>query len=120
MNKFLLAVIILFLSISLHDFKSYGTEPDPEDKDLETFDVYDTKQFMTGDWGGLRPRLNELGITPYARYYFSILGNPVGGERKGVQYAGLFNVHLDLDLDRLLKIPRTEFIFRAPGLRVGV
>lgn len=106
----LLRTIILFLSFFVITFNATGAEPDPEDKDLETFDDFDTRQYMTGDWGGLRPRLNELGITPYARYYISVLGNPVGGERKGVQYAGLFNVHLDFDLERLFGISRTEFL----------
>ena len=95
-------IIVLYLMLStVIGFESYGAEPDPEDKDLQQMDVYDSGNYMTGDWGGLRPRLNELGITPYVRYYISVLGNPVGGEKKGVQYAGLFNVHLDLDLERL-------------------
>ena len=103
--------MVLYLMLStVIGFESFGAEPDPKDKDLQQMDVYDSGNFMTGDWGGLRPRLNEMGITPYARYYISILGNPVGGEKKGVQYAGLFNVHLDLDLERLLNIPRTEFL----------
>lgn len=111
MKKFYTLTIVLLLMLFIPiSFDSYGAEPDPEDKDIKPYDVYDSNNYMTGDWGGLRPKLNEWGITPYARYYISVLGNPAGGEKKGVQYAGLFNVHLDFDLERLLNIPGTEFL----------
>lgn len=111
MKKFPALIMTLSLMFSLFiGFKSYGAEPDPEDKDIKPYEIYDSRNYMTGDWGGLRPRLNELGITPYARYYITVLGNPVGGKKKGVQYAGLFNVHLNFDLERLLNIPGAEFL----------
>ena len=50
-----------------------------------------------------------MGITPIVRYYTTILGNPVGGEKKGVQYAGLLNAYLKFDLEKLLSIKRTKF-----------
>jgi carbohydrate-selective porin OprB len=51
-------------------------------RDLRSFEVYDSKNYLTGDWGGLRSRLNELGITPIASYYITILGNPAGGKKR--------------------------------------
>ncbi|MGB3365228.1 MAG: carbohydrate porin, partial [Thermodesulfobacteriota bacterium] len=79
-------------------------------RDLRSFEVYDSKNYLTGDWGGLRSRLNELGITPIASYYTTILGNPAGGKKKGIQYAGLLNAYLKFDLEKLLSIKRTKFI----------
>ena len=79
-------------------------------KDLRSYEVYDSRNYMTGDWGGFRSRLNELGITPIARYFTTVLGNPVGGKKKGVQYAGLLNAYLKFDLEKLLSIKRTKFI----------
>ncbi len=37
------------------------------------------QQYMTGNWGGLRDKLVESGITPTAVYVTDILGNPAGG-----------------------------------------
>jgi len=65
---------------------------------------------MTGGWGGVRDKLVGLGITPTAKYYTTVLGNPAGGENKGVQYAGLLNAHLNFDLDKLLNIGGTRFV----------
>lgn len=79
-------------------------------KDLSYYQDYDSKNFLTGNWGGLRGRLNEFGITPIARYYTTVMGNPVGGKSKGVQYAGLLNAYLIFDLQKLVNIKRTKFI----------
>jgi porin len=79
-------------------------------KNLRSDEVYDSRNYMTGDWGGFRSRLNELGITAIAKYYTTILGNPVGGKKKGVQYTGLLNAYLKFDLEKLLSIKRSKFI----------
>lgn len=68
------------------------------------------RQYMTGNWGGLRDRLIDWGLTPTAYYSASVLGNPAGGMKKGVKYAGLLNVYLDFDLEKLLKLGGTRFI----------
>lgn len=65
-------------------------------------------QYMTGNWGGLRDRLIEWGLTPTANYSASLQGNPVGGIRKGIKYAGLLDVYLDFDLEKLLSVKNTK------------
>ncbi|MEW6145876.1 MAG: carbohydrate porin [Thermodesulfobacteriota bacterium] len=65
---------------------------------------------MTGDWGGLRDRLINWGLTPTANYSATLQGNPVGGMRKGIKYAGLLNVYLDFDLEKLLKLGGTRLV----------
>ena len=75
---------------------SYSKAQDIEDpfafnRDLRSDEIYDSKHYMTGDWGGIRSKLYEMGIKPTATYYISVLSNPVGGQKKGVQYAGLLN-----------------------------
>ncbi|MEQ9620194.1 MAG: carbohydrate porin [Deltaproteobacteria bacterium] len=65
---------------------------------------------MTGSWGGFRDRLIEWGVRPTATYDTTVLGNPTGGEKKGVKYAGLLNLYLDLDLERLLDVGGTRFM----------
>ncbi len=74
------------------------------------FSNLSTREYLTGDWGGLRDRLIEWGLTPTADYSATILGNPAGGMRKGVKYAGLLNVYLDFDLEKLLKLGGTKLV----------
>jgi porin len=69
-----------------------------------------SREYMTGDWGGLRDRLIEWGLTPTANYSATLQGNPVGGMRKGIKYAGLLDVYLDFDLEKLLRIGGTKLI----------
>ena len=44
----------------------------------------------TGDWGGFRTKLNEMGIDPELNYAHDLLANPVGGERQSAAYSGSF------------------------------
>lgn len=74
------------------------------------FSNLSTREYLTGDWGGLRDRLIDWGLTPTANYNATLQGNPVGGMRKGVKYAGLLNVYLDFDLEKLLKLGGTRLV----------
>ncbi len=105
--------IILSTFIFVFNLESFAQDAEVSisyNRDLRSFEAYDSENYMTGNWGGLRGKLNELGITPIARYYTTVLGNPVGGKKKGVQYAGLLNAYLKFDLEKLLSIKRTKFI----------
>ena len=65
---------------------------------------------MTGNWGGLRDRLVDWGFTPTALYSATLQGNPVGGMRKGFKYAGLLDVYLDFDLEKIFGLRNTKFV----------
>jgi porin len=108
-SKILLILLFVPLLMVPQSFADDAQDAISYNKDLRSFEVYDSKNYMSGNLGGLRSRLNELGITPIVRYYTTILGNPVGGEKKGVQYAGLLNAYLKFDLEKLLSIKRTKF-----------
>ena len=107
--------ILLILLSALYILVPYTKAQDIEDpfafnRDLRSDEIYDSSYYMTGDWGGVRSKLYEMGIKPTATYYLSVLGNPVGGQKKGVQYAGLLNAYLEIDLESLLNIKSTKFI----------
>lgn len=74
------------------------------------FSDLSSREYLTGNWGGSRDKLMDWGLTPTATYSAAILGNPVGGMRKGIKYSGLLNVYLDFDLEKLLKIGGTRFV----------
>lgn len=106
-------LILVFLTLYGLNFPSYAQDEESPffyNRDLRQDQIYDSKNYMTGNWGGLRGELDEIGITPRASYYMAILGNPVGGESKGVQYAGILNAYLELNLQKLLGINKTKFI----------
>jgi porin len=84
-------------------------ESSGEDTD-SFFSNLSTREYLTGNWGGLRDRLVEWGLTPTANYSATLQGNPVGGMRKGIKYAGLLDVYLDFDLEKLLKLGGTRFV----------
>lgn len=69
------------------------------------------RKFMTGDWNGLRTKLNNKGILPTLTYVADFQGNPVGGARQGFKY--FHNVGLDL-------IVHTDKLFGLKGGRFHV
>ena len=56
---------------------------------------------MTGDWGGLRTKLEAEGFHLRAHYLSETAGNPSGGLRQGTQYAQQVDFGADLDLGKL-------------------
>lgn len=59
---------------------------------------------LTGDWGGLRTRLVDRGITLSANFTTDLAGNPVGGNRQGATYAGFLQVAAALNFEKLASI----------------
>jgi porin len=64
---------------------------------------------LTGDWGGLRKRLADEGVTIGLTDVAETLSNPVGGFTQDTIYDGLVTASLDLDLSKLLKWPDATF-----------
>src|SRR5271168_4280733 len=60
-----------------------------------------TQTYLTGNWGGVRDDLKNVGVSITPTYYGEVFGNPSGGMRQGVVTDGLLNTALDLDFDPL-------------------
>ena len=58
--------------------------------------------WMLGTWGGLRPKLEERGIYLWFEYAGEVLGNPVGGKRRGAVYQGAFDAGIEIELESLI------------------
>jgi porin len=54
------------------------------------------------DWGGLRTRLADKGITFNAQYAAEVWGNATGGETSGTVYSGLMTFQANADLQKLV------------------
>jgi hypothetical protein len=61
----------------------------------------DQAAFLTGDWGGLRPKLLDRGITPSLAFVTDVQGNPVGGRHRAVRESDDLGLNLSADLGRL-------------------
>jgi len=59
---------------------------------------------MTGDWGGVRTKLEKEGISLRAHYISETAGNPTGGLQQATQYAQQIDFGADLDLEKLAKL----------------
>jgi porin len=58
---------------------------------------------LTGDWGGLRPQVENEGVVPYVYYTSIVSGNPSGGIRQvGPKYAQDVNFGLTFDMQQLV------------------
>ena len=66
------------------------------------FDSWTRRETMTGDWNGLRDRLERIGVTAWASYTTDLLGNPSGGIRRGFQYAGGLEFGWSYDFEKQL------------------
>ena len=60
--------------------------------------------YMTGDWGGVRTKLEKEGISLRAHYVSETAGNPTGGLRQATQYAQQIDFGADLDLEKLVDL----------------
>jgi porin len=60
------------------------------------------QSYMTGDWNGVRSYLERLGITFPFTYTNDFLANVGGGIKTGGVGLGIFQPHVDLDLQKLL------------------
>jgi porin len=56
---------------------------------------------LTGDWKGLRKKLEDDGFKVTPTYTALVIGNPSGGARQGVVSDGLVNLALDFDLEKM-------------------
>jgi porin len=65
---------------------------------------------LTGDWGGERTRLSEMGIEFFAYYNTITASNVSGGISKATNFAGGLFTGLQFDLDTILGIEDTVFV----------
>ena len=67
------------------------------------------QNYMTGNWDGVRNRLNDWGVIPTATYVADIQGNPTGGLIHKLRYVHDIGVDLVLDMQRMIGWPGAHF-----------
>jgi porin len=59
------------------------------------------RQYLTGDWNGVRPLLSDGGFQPYLTYTGTMWSNLNGGRETGVRFNGYLDFGADVDLAKL-------------------
>ena len=94
----------------IDSFANIGGESTPVPVQTRPFVLSLPRDHMLGDWGGLLPKLEDMGITPTFSYVSNMAGNPTGGKSQGFSYADNIGLELEFDLDKLVGLKGGEFV----------
>ncbi len=61
-----------------------------------------TEPYFTGNWGGMRDKLADGGVTVTSSYVADFQGNPSGGHVQGVGYNHSWGLDINYDLEKLV------------------
>lgn len=84
----------------------------------DLYEINYGKETLTGNWGGTRSCLRDKGVSVTISYVNDLLGNLLGGKRKGFANAGSLVIELDLDFERIACI-RGLSLFTSSVYRSG-
>src|ERR1043166_6857452 len=76
---------------------SFAEENTPGEPSASAFERFATRDYLLGDWGGLRTQLKEKGVDFEFVYFGAVPSNVGGGIKQGSVYEGAFMMLLDLD-----------------------
>jgi carbohydrate-selective porin OprB len=89
---------------NLPQLPTTGNPAMPEGLSNQMLSIWKQDQ-LTGDWGGFRDEMLNHGVAISPTWIGEVFGNPSGGMGQGLISDGLFNVALDLNLDRMSDSP---------------
>ncbi|MFY9843125.1 MAG: carbohydrate porin [Terriglobales bacterium] len=72
---------------------------------------FDWKETLTADWNGARAEIRKLGITPSGSYFSALQTNASGGSHQMWGYVGDLTTAVDVNFEKLLKIPGMSLYF---------
>jgi porin len=74
----------------------------PKSSGDDSEDTFWDSPNLTGNWGGLRQKLEDHGVTILGDFTGGVFGNPVGGASQGATYSGILSLGTHIDLEKLL------------------
>jgi len=102
---FLFALVLLLVcaaAVAQQDTRNDSKGSDSfTDPTARVFQLVLPGDHLLGDWGGLRSRLEEAGITPRWFLITDVAGNPSGGRAQGATQASSTEISLLFDLNRI-------------------
>src|SRR5450432_325330 len=72
-----------------------------DDPTARVFELMLPADHLLGDWGGVRPKLEYLGVTPRLIVVTDLAGNPSGGLSQGTTAPTSIELSLIGDLDKM-------------------
>src|ERR1700747_2481761 len=100
-SRLFLIALALFVLSAAALAQEQTSEDTPEDTGSRVFQLVLPSEHLLGDWGGLRSKLEESGITPRWFLITDVAGNPSGGRYEGATQASSTELSLFFDLNRI-------------------
>jgi NADH dehydrogenase len=98
---FLLMLVVLFTCTAAFAQQQKSSDT-AQDSTSRVFQLVLPSDHVLGDWGGVRPKLEESGITPRWFFITDVAGNPSGGRSQGATQASSTELSLLFDLNRIV------------------
>ena len=92
----------LLLSGLAQSFAGDTTPPAPDARDATPEEMLKKPYYLTGDWFGLRPTLEDRGVTFDLFEIFDVYGNVSGGEHRELEWFSRNRFTMDIDLNKLV------------------
>ncbi len=106
--------VALAASVSNKPELREALSPTPAVRKPPSSDLW-TRRKLTGDWGGLRGQWKEAGVTVKPLYNQQFMVNMHGGKEttNGNDFAGSYELNIELDFDKMDLVPDGSFFIRA-------
>lgn len=111
-NKAALALLIVFVA-AVPTFAGTATSREQPAKKSPPEEMLRKPYYLTGDWWGARPSLEERGITFDIFETFDFYGNVSGGDHRALEYFTRTRFTMDVDLEKLVGWKGAEFYVTA-------
>jgi porin len=98
---FLLAIVLLLVCAPAAFGQQQTSNDTYIDPTARLFQLVLPSEHLFGDWGGLRPKLEESGIIPRLILVTDAAGNPTGGRSQGATAPSSVELSLFFDLDKI-------------------
>jgi porin len=99
-RRSLLALLLLFICVAALGQQPTGDDT-AEDASSRVFQLVLPSGHLLGNWGGLRSKLQEAGITPNWFVITDVAGNPAGGRSQGATQASSTELSIFFDLNKI-------------------
>jgi len=97
------------VQLDFRQFHEPSSEPGVKPAAASWFDGWLAQEYMFGNWGGLRTKLLNLGVTPSITFATDVLGNPVGGIRHALREFDNLGLDVNVDFGKLAGLEGTQF-----------
>ncbi len=82
----------------------------PGQVNLRPFIFVLPRDHFFGDWLGVRPTIEDAGVTPTLTYVSDVAGNLTGGKNQGIAYSDNIGLNLLFDLKKIIGLDGGSFL----------